>query len=411
MTNGSHSGGTQPMNSDCEGCHAHNGDASGGWRATESCASNAVGCHGTDGGESQPNGAAYPDRAGKHSVHIAAIAAANSLSTTGTQTCNWCHPGGVHSGDQAATPANLMDGATTHFKAIKGAVDSGEAVTQAGANVTCAGVNCHYNGTMPAADWYGTPSGSCAYCHADGVATYTANQLPNAHNQHVDEVADGGYDYACSVCHPSGGYTQAHQSATVAVSFTGVPWGIDGDEATTGGNGQVKYGAGTVASYYGCAGISCHGDYSGGNTANTPNWYNTDAVIGGTNGDGRCGTCHGNGAVAVKDPVPIYADGTPKANKHNMHHTVSGFGCQDLPLHGDHGRRHGDRTGEPREQYELDGCRRGRRRPLPVHLGVAELHDDGVPRRPVGGVERGGGRFLPPLPQLRGRRGVEHGRE
>jgi hypothetical protein len=325
MTNGSHSGGTQPLNADCEGCHAHNGDSSGGWRATDSCANTAAGCHGTDAGEAQPNGSAYPDRAGKHSVHIAAIAAANGLTTAGTGTCDWCHPGGAHSGDQAASPADLMNGGTTHFKAIKGAVDGGETVTQAGANVTCAGVNCHYNNAMPAADWYGTPSGSCSYCHADGVATYTAGQLPNAHNQHVDEVADGGYDFACTLCHPSSGYTQAHQSGTVAVSFAGV-WGTDGDEATTGGNGQVKYGTGTAASYYGCAGISCHGDYIGGNSANTPNWYNTDAVLGTNNGDGNCGSCHGTDAT--KNAMPAYTDGTPKANKHSAHKVDLGFGCQ-----------------------------------------------------------------------------------
>ena len=128
-------------------------------------------------------------------------------------------------------------------------------------------------------DWYGASAPGCTYCHADGVAAYTAGQLPNAHNQHVDEVADGGYDYGCSVCHPSGAYGAGHQTGTVNISFTGV-WGNDGDEATTGGNGVVKYGGGTVASYYGCAGVACHGDYSGGNTANTPNWYNTDLVLG-----------------------------------------------------------------------------------------------------------------------------------
>ena len=109
------------------------------------------------------------------------------------------------------------------------------------------------------------------------------------------------------------------------ISFTGV-WGNDGDEATTGGNGVVKYGGGTVASYYGCAGVACHGDYSGGNTANTPNWYNTDLVLGVNNGDGHCGTCHGTNAT--KDPMPAYADGTPKANKHVDHKVNLGYGCQ-----------------------------------------------------------------------------------
>ena len=130
-----------------------------------------------------------------------------------------------------------MDGAATHFLTINGAADSGDTVVQAGANVTCSGVNCHYNTTPPAADWYGGAVAGCTYCHADDVAAYTAGQLPNAHTQHVDEVADGGYDYACSVCHPSGAYTLSHQTGAVNISFTGV-WGNDGDEATTGGNGR-----------------------------------------------------------------------------------------------------------------------------------------------------------------------------
>ena len=56
MTNGSHSGGTQPANSDCAYCHKHNGDPSGGWRASGACSNSGVGCHGTTGGESSRTG-------------------------------------------------------------------------------------------------------------------------------------------------------------------------------------------------------------------------------------------------------------------------------------------------------------------------------------------------------------------
>ena len=174
----------------------------------------------------------------------------------------------------------------------------------------------------------------------------------------------------------------------VNISFTGV-WGNDGDEATTGGNGVVKYGGGTVASYYGCAGIACHGDYSGGNTANTPNWYNTDVVLGANNGDGHCGTCHGTDAT--KDPMPAYADGTPKANKHVRPQGEPRVRVPGVPLHGDDGRGDGDEPREPREQHDVDaGAERGGGGALPVHVGGAELHGDGVPRREPGGVERGG---------------------
>ncbi|MHB8912943.1 MAG: hypothetical protein ACYC42_09940, partial [Lysobacter sp.] len=159
---------------------------------------------------------------------------------------------------------------------------------------------------------------------------------------HVDEVADGGYNYACTVCHPDYATSSnwAHQDGVVSsdVVFTGVPWGNGGSlaESVSGGTGAVKYGTGVAADYYTCNGISCHGDYNGGNNGvggtalNAPSWFNTDlqddATANGT-GDGRCGTCHGT--VATLEPSPANTDGTPKANKHPKHHVDNGYGCQE----------------------------------------------------------------------------------
>jgi hypothetical protein len=325
MAGGSHSGGEQQPGSDCGSCHRHNGDPGGGWRAASSCSRSTEGCHGTQGVQSQPDGTVYPDRAGRHASHIARIAAVNGLGAGGIGTCAWCHPGGRHSGDQDAAPADLANGSGSHFKSILGEADSGEKVVQSGGNVLCAGVDCHYNWPPPPGDWYGTAAPGCTYCHAD-AASYLAGRLPEAHDRHVLPTPAGGYAYACTVCHPAGEYGAGHQDGRVSVSFS-LPWGGDGNEAATGGTGAVRYGAGPAAGAVGCAGVSCHGDYPGGNTANVPNWHNTGAALGGAgSGDGRCGSCHGTAAEG--DPLPAYPDGTPKANQHPTHGRANGYGCE-----------------------------------------------------------------------------------
>jgi predicted CxxxxCH...CXXCH cytochrome family protein len=128
-----------------------------------------AGCHGTDGA-AQPRPPSIPDRRGRHDTHIAAIVANNpGTSANDESTCNWCHPGGAHSGGDV-TPAEVMDGTTTHFKDIKGVNDSGDGASQAGGNISCSGLECHYRTTMTAADWYGSLTMSCAYCHQSDVA-------------------------------------------------------------------------------------------------------------------------------------------------------------------------------------------------------------------------------------------------
>ena len=83
-----------------------------------------------------------------------------------------------------------------------------------------------------------------------------------------------------------------------------------------------------------------------------------------------------------------------------------------MPLHGDDGRGDGDEPCEPREQHGVDaGAERGGGGALPVHVGGAELQRGGVPRGQRGGVEHGEPDRVPAVPQLRGRRGDEHGRE
>jgi hypothetical protein len=119
-------------------------------------------------------------------------------------------------------------------------------------------VDCHYNTTVTLADWYNAGSlGSCTYCHqGDGAYDALSSPLPNAHTVHVDEVAEGGYNYACAVCHPNHGANNAHEDGAVNVSTAGLPFEADTDATMSGGDGLVKYGG--AGGYTDCANVYCH---------------------------------------------------------------------------------------------------------------------------------------------------------
>ncbi|MHC4815764.1 MAG: CxxxxCH/CxxCH domain c-type cytochrome, partial [Planctomycetota bacterium] len=253
------------------------------------------------------NGTAYPNREARHLEHVTVIANRNALSATNTSTCIWCHPGGAHSGDQDAAPADLHDGSTTQFMDILGNTDGGTlaaSAVQSGANtVGCTNVDCHYETDLPDSQWYGAGGLGCASCHTD-TGTYAAGALPNAHDIHVDEMPDSGYDIPCNACHPIPTLVN-HLNGIVEVNFPALAI-TDGDEVVAGSGGGVKFGFGTSADYYTCQNIYCHGDFDdaspslgGGNTANEPNW--------GVSSDGDCGTCHGDtgGATESLKAVPV----------------------------------------------------------------------------------------------------------
>ena len=115
----------------CTACHLHK----------DQFAASCTNCHGTTGSNYYPdsgaqNGIVAPNRAGKHAAHIARIAAVNALSAANGSTCDWCHPNGAHSGDEAnATPEPSelhTGGAATHFKTINNLADTGDGVDELG---------------------------------------------------------------------------------------------------------------------------------------------------------------------------------------------------------------------------------------------------------------------------------------
>ena len=119
------------------------------------------------------------------------------------------------------TPAELTGGTTSHFKDIKGVADTGDTVTsqhelqQRQLPLQHDGDDGGLVQRLAGGDLHLLPPGDVSYNAA-------ANPLPNAHTKHVDEVADGGYNYACTNCHLDNGTNMAHQDGDVAgdVLFT-----------------------------------------------------------------------------------------------------------------------------------------------------------------------------------------------
>ena len=154
---------------------------------------------------------------------------------------------------------------------------------------------------------------------------------------HVDEVADGGYNYACAVCHPNHGTTWGHEDGVVNLTAAGMPREADADAAfTPSATPAVKYGV--AGTYTTCANIYCHGDFDGGvaspaigggNAANAPVWD--------TPASGDCGTCHGSvaGPDAIAKAWPRTGSYTQSHGEHVVSNSKPGCSsCHDSDLNG-----------------------------------------------------------------------------
>ncbi|HEY5998524.1 MAG TPA: CxxxxCH/CxxCH domain-containing protein, partial [bacterium] len=323
----------------CMACHSHSESFQG------SCAR----CHGNettgqiwpDGNPANNSGQtpqnAYADtEVGSHTAHIALLVAKENFSATSPEDqiamCAYCHPnpGGIgHETNTTGSPATQVDLINDGFNVgtykridgvsdLAGANDVHTNGTYNQGTKTCSGMDCHYEKPTPA---YGPGAGtvgwdggnentpSCATCHTDD-STYNAGDLPNAHAKHVDEIADGGYNFACAQCHPAWASTQ-HLNGAVDIAFTpgsttGEPGGVLGSQS--GSDLVVKYGqtdGGATFRYATCIGLYCHGadspfPASNGGSDTTPVWD--------TPSTGACGTCHGRTAAAP-----------PRSNAHIVH--------------------------------------------------------------------------------------------
>ncbi|MBE0502631.1 MAG: CxxxxCH/CxxCH domain-containing protein [Desulfuromonadales bacterium] len=105
-------------------------------------------CHG--GAEYWPDGTVAPDRTGKHSAHVHAIAVQLGGDTAGNRnaTCSYCHPNPGESGHNDGGSAevglfkNILTGAFTDPDGVLNTADS-----------TCSLVDCHFNNAVTP-HWY-----------------------------------------------------------------------------------------------------------------------------------------------------------------------------------------------------------------------------------------------------------------
>ena len=209
-------------------------------------------------------------------------------------------------------------------------------------NASCNFIYCHGddNGPaqLPAADrgtdvtpqWGLPATAACGTCHGASTASPVGSL---SHPKHAGSAA-GQYAIRCQACHygtTTDGTTIAsqtlHVNASAEVSFNTL-----GDSRV---HVNSSYGGNTVmgSGYGACAATYCH---SRGNDTAAP--YN-DVPLSvplaalpawGDPGPLACSSCHGNptAALTVDESMPDYAEGAPKANKHDIHSTTNQFACQ-----------------------------------------------------------------------------------
>lgn len=187
----------------CSSCHT--------WPFTQvSCTS----CHGNP-----PDGSASPNRAGKHSVHLA-------LSGT---NCSSCHSGaGSGTALHQNSAVDVVMAAT--FNAKTGAASS--------SGGTCAKVSCHGGATTPA--WLTGAidvNTQCATCHTAGTTQYNS-QYSGKHGTHANKSV------ACTSCHDTARLATYHFNDLATTAMT---------EAAQTLKTTIGYSGGS------CATPGCHG--------------------------------------------------------------------------------------------------------------------------------------------------------
>ncbi len=169
---------------------------------------NCTSCHGIP-----PNGTAYPDSAGAHSVHYGLISA---ITPSTTDICNTCHNGG------GTRTANHDYGRTSVFVSFLSAYSakSGAASFDPTSN-TCTNIACHDGLTTP--NWQtGTinVNTQCSACHVLGTGAglpENNSYFSGQHSLHVYGEASGAFTQpACTVCHDTTKLAAVHFTSFTA---------------------------------------------------------------------------------------------------------------------------------------------------------------------------------------------------
>ena len=252
----------------CANTYCH-GDFTGGKNASPVWGSGAVTCNTCH--DAAPLNSTY----GVHDRH--------TDSSQQNYDCSVCHSG-IATGIEATASivSTILHANYSKDVVYTNAVADRGIGTLASFNPTnkqCAGTYCHgdYTGGLNAVPvWDNAASGACGTCHS------ASNPATQAHGKHISGTA-GNYSYACAKCHNDGSGVGATHHAISG-------WLVDGTSGVTF-DSQADQGPGTVATYNSgtkvCAGTYCHGDFTGGKTANSADWTKTGAGSG-----GACSECH-----------------------------------------------------------------------------------------------------------------------
>ena len=119
--------------------------------------------------------------------------------------------------------------------------------------------------------WSATGSVTCGTCH-DAVP---GTLVSGSHGKHIAGTT-GNYGYPCRRCHAD---TYSGDTSSLSAGHADGILEVKPDVNNSSGN-YSRAGAGRT-----CAGFYCHGNFTGGNSANVPDWKIPST--------GTCGTCHG----------------------------------------------------------------------------------------------------------------------
>ncbi|GEM_PF-1329073 len=305
---GTGSGYTDGTGGCAQSCH---GDIAGrrmnsnsGWTANygDYGAGSCFSCHGNGTNQYWPDGSTYPDKAGRHSLHITRIAGKLGITLPGTdleqkRMCAYCHNdasgigGSGHNTDNAPTGVADVGAINPIWDAT-----NPPTVADAGASFnttdgSCASIDCHNNKTLPAGSfgWRDATATTCTMCHTPGGASNDPtsglhNLTPTVSGQRHDNTITGG----CAACH--GTIPTPGSSTHVNGAFTGNGT-VAGDKTNMGLIAAYTATADGTGSCLGSptGNAGCH---SGAGDAGT--WARKwDSTISGQSNGTECKGCHG----------------------------------------------------------------------------------------------------------------------
>ncbi|MEW6109623.1 MAG: CxxxxCH/CxxCH domain-containing protein, partial [Nitrospirota bacterium] len=210
---------------------------------------------------------------------------------------------------------------------------------------TCSTVYCHSNvqpdGGTGEPDYYDTPQWgvsavSCGSCHNSDGNTISGGHVTHgvpavmssgSHTSHLaysfsrtgnsrkcalcHKFNSSGPSNDCDSCHGSSDLMQKHVNHQVNVAF----------ETNFVDSGSYSGTPAPGDGYGDCSNTYCHGNGTSVSTGTIPN--NTSANWG--SGVLACNACHGNATYAdYRRAGPLYTDGTPKKNVHQLHLRANG---------------------------------------------------------------------------------------